>query len=201
MKRVSVFLMACMTLSCITTSSAQEIKLGAAGNFGSTNWSNGYSDSKARVVFGIGGAGQYAITDKFNVGAELILSSIGPRIIDNGDGLYGRFSIPTIQIPLLASYKLIDKLEVHAGLQPSVLLAVNAVLDNSPYNGDKIDFSEDYGSFNMDFLLGASYDITENITGLIRINKGLVDVETDRESRDFKTTGVTFGLRYWLMKK
>ncbi len=201
MKSLSIVLMACLTLSCMTTSSAQEVKLGAAGNFGSTNWSNGYSDSKARVVFGIGGAGQYAITEKLNVGAELVLSSIGPKIIDNGDGLYGRFSIPTIQIPLFASYELIDKLQIHAGLQPSVLLAVNAILDNSPYNGDKIDFSDDYGSFNMDIIIGGSYDITENITALLRINKGLVDVETDRESRNLKTSGITLGVRYWLVKK
>ena len=201
MKSVSGFLLVCMTLSCITTSLAQEIKLGAAGFLGTTNWSKEYADSKTRVVFGLGAAGQYGITEKLSVGAELMYSAIGPKITDNGDGFFGRMSIPTIQIPLTVSYEVIDKLQVHAGLQPAMILSVNAILDNEPYNGDKIDLSDNYGSFNMDFILGGSYDITEKFTGVFRLNLGLVDVETEREPRDFKTTGVQLGVRYWLVNK
>lgn len=187
-----------MIFSCVATSSAQDVKLGAAGFLGTTNWTKEYDDAKTRAVLGIGAAGQYSLTDKLNVGAELMFSSIGPKIADNGDGYSGRFSIKTIQIPLFASYQVIDKLQVHAGLQPAMILSVNAVLDDEP---DKIDLSENYGSFNMDFILGGSYDITENITALLRVNQGLVDVETERESRDFKSTGIQVGIRYWLMKK
>lgn len=198
MKNLTFLLAACMIFSCVATSSAQDVKLGAAGFLGTTNWTKEYDDAKTRAVLGIGAAGQYSLTDKLNVGAELMFSSIGPKIADNGDGYSGRFSIKTIQIPLFASYQVIDKLQVHAGLQPAMILSVNAVLDDEP---DKIDLSENYGSFNMDFILGGSYDITENITALLRVNQGLVDVETERESRDFKSTGIQVGIRYWLMKK
>ena len=193
--------MACMISSCITTSSAQDVKLGAAGNLGTTNWSREYNDASTRVVFGLGVAGEYAITEKLNVGAELLYSSIGPKIDDPEDDFFGRVSIPNIQIPLFASYEVIDHLRIHAGLQPAFILSVNAVLTNDPYNGEKYDLSENYGSFNMDFILGASYDITDNLAGLLRINQGLVDVETERETRDFKTTGIHLGVRYWLVKK
>lgn len=192
--------MACMISSCITTSSAQDVKLGAAGFLATTNWSKEYNDSKTRAVLGIGAAGQYSLTDKLAVGAELMFSSIGPKIYDNGDGFSGRFSIPTIQLPLFASYQVIDKVQVHAGLQPSILLSVNAIIDDEG-DKDKYDLSEDYGSFNMDFILGGSYDITENLTAMLRINQGLIDVETERESRDFKTTGIQLGVRYWLVRK
>jgi hypothetical protein len=177
---------------------AQNVKLGVAGFFGTTNWSEKYDDAGTRAVLGLGAAGQYAINDKFSLGAELMYSAIGPTIKDDGDGFSGKVSIPVIQIPLLASYEVMDKLRVHAGLQPAMILSVNAVLDGE---SDKIDLSDNYGSFNMDFLIGASYDITEDLTGVFRINQGLVDVETERESRDFKTTGIQLGVRYWLVRK
>jgi opacity protein-like surface antigen len=189
-----------MIYACISTSSAQDVKLGAAGFLGTTNWSKEYDDAKTRAVLGIGAAGQYAINDKLSVGAELMYSSVGPSITDDGDGFEGRVAIRTIQIPLFASYEIIDKLEVHAGLQPAAILSVDAHITSGPDEGT-YDLSENYGSFNMDFILGGSYDITDNLTGLLRINQGLVDVEKERESRDFKTTGIQLGIRYWFLRK
>lgn len=200
MKCLSIFSLACMVLSCVATSSAQEVKLGAAGFLASANWTSKASDSKARAVVGLGGAAQYQIKDMLSIGAELMFSSIGPAIIDDGDGFSGRFSLKTIQIPLFASYEVMDKLQVHAGFQPALILSANAIIKNEPKN-DKYDLSEDYRSMNMDFILGGSYDITDQITAMLRINQGLVDIETDRESRDFKTTGIQIGVRYWLLKK
>lgn len=189
-----------MLLSCVATASAQEVKLGAAGFLASTNWTAEASDAKARAVLGIGGAAQYQIKDMLSVGAELMYSSIGPSIIDDGDGFSGRFSIKTIQIPLFASYEVIDKLQVHAGLQPAIILSAKAIITDGPDEGT-YDLSENYGSLNLDFILGGSYDITEQITAMLRINKGLIDVETERESRDFKSTGIQLGVRYWFLKK
>lgn len=200
MKRFSLFSLACMFFSCIATSSAQEIKLGAAGFLASTNWTQEADDAKARAVLGIGGAAQYQIKDMLSVGAELMYSSIGPKIVDDGDGLSGRFTIKVIQIPLFASYEVINDLQVHAGLQPAILLSAKAIIEDGPSEGT-YDFSDEYGSLNVDFILGGSYDITDKITALLRINAGLIDLETERESRDYKSTGVQIGVRYWFMKK
>ena len=187
----------CMILSCMSSSFAQDIKLGATGFLGVTNWTKEYNDAKSRAVLGLGASGQYTLTDKLSLGAELIFSSIGPKIDDPEDDFFGHFSIKTIQIPLFASYNVVDKLHVQAGFQPALILSVNAIIDNEPNEG-KYDLSEDYRSMNMDFILGTAYDITDNITGFLHINQGLIDVETDRETRDFRSTGMQLGVRYWL---
>jgi hypothetical protein len=76
----------------------------------------------------------------------------------------------TINVPLLAQYKVADKINVFAG--PGLYYNVSAAANNFSVSGD----------------IGGSYDITEKIVGEVRYDIGLVG--------DIKQGGLFVGAAY-----
>jgi hypothetical protein len=184
-----------MAVSIVSMTEAQ-ITIGGALNILTSNWAENYNDTKTRLTFSLGAAGNYDITDKFGVGAELLFASIGPRIDDDDDK--GRVLVNMIQIPLMASYENIEGLRVHAGFQPGIILSAKIKVTDGPNIGT-YDQKDDFGTLDMEFIIGGSYDITEDITVLLRLTRGLNNMVTG--NNDAATnTGIAIGGRYWFWR-
>jgi hypothetical protein len=103
-----------------------------------------------------------------------------------------------IQIPLMASYEIIDGLRVHVGFQPGIIMSAKIKITEGPNEGT-YDQSDDFGTLDLEFIIGGSYDITDNITAVLRINRGLNNMVTG--NNDAATnTGIVIGGRYWFVR-
>jgi len=106
--------------------------------------------------------------------------------------------VQMIQIPLFGSFEIIDGLKVHAGFQPGFILSAKVHVTQGPDKGE-YDQSDYFGGLDLEFIIGGSYDITENITAVLRLNRGLVDMAKDNDPS--VNTGVQIGARYWFWSK
>jgi hypothetical protein len=197
MNKARYFLMMLLVSSLGFAADAQ-ITLGGALNLLTSNWAEDYDDTKTRLSYSIGVAGASDITDKFGIGAELLFASIGPRIDDDDDDDKGRVLVNMIQIPLMASFEIVDGLKVHAGFQPGIIMSAKIKITDGPLTGT-YDQSDDFGTLDLEFIIGGSYDITDNITAVLRINRGLNNMVTG--NNDAATnTGIVIGGRYWFVR-
>lgn len=190
-----------LTLIALTCSSLRaQITLGAAVNLITSNWTEDYNDTKSRLSFSLGGAGLYDITDRIAVGAELLYASIGPALDDPDENLKGRVSVSVIQIPLFVNFEIIDGLKAHAGFQPGFVLSSKAHVTEGPFEGE-YDQSDEFGALALDFIIGASYDFTEDLTGVFRLDMGLNDMTNELEEDPAVHSGIVLGVRYWFWRK
>lgn len=191
-----------MSLTCMILAfhSAQgQLTIGAAGNLITSNWTEDYDDAKSRLSFSIGGAGLYDINDRIAVGAELLYASIGPTLDDPDEDLKGRVAVSVIQIPLFVNVSIIEGLKAHAGFQPGLILSSKTHVTDGPFEGE-YDESDEYGALAFDFILGASYDITDDLTGVFRIDLGLNDMTNELEEDPAVHSGIVLGVRYWFWR-
>ncbi|MBK6621455.1 MAG: PorT family protein [Saprospirales bacterium] len=151
---------------------AQSVQFGPKAGFQVSNFTH-VNDSRAALTWFAGAFGQYALpVEGLGLQGELLYSVQG--INDADTDIYKERGM-NIVLPLLATYELMDKLKVHAGLQPGFLIRSNLVIDDE---GGRLTFDRTYKyhRFNMAFLIGAEYEVMEGLNAGLRLNAGMSDL-------------------------
>ncbi|UFH35579.1 outer membrane beta-barrel protein [Flavobacterium acetivorans] len=149
---------------------AQEAKFGvkAGADFASMHGKfAGNSYSESETGFYVGGFVDVAVSDKFHVQPELLYVSVK--------------DLDQIQIPVLAKFGVAEKFNVLAG----------------PNFGFILDAGEGAKSFNLGLDLGASYDLTGNLSLDAKYNYGLTNlIDGGNSNFSTKLSGLFVGLGY-----
>ncbi|MFS4493989.1 outer membrane beta-barrel protein [Maribacter sp. 2308TA10-17] len=107
--------------------------------------------------FYVGAIGDFAISEKFHVQPELTYASAG--------------DLGYVQIPIMAKYYVIDKLNVQVGPQFSISTTASKIKDIL----DLVDAGDAVNSLGVDIGFGAGYDITDNLSAQARFSGELTN--------------------------
>ncbi len=175
MKKVLLF--AAFAVFAITTSQAQEFRLGAKlglnlASLGGDSFAG--TSFGSRTSFHIGGLAEIPLMGKLALQPELLYSSEGSDLSIGGIGLYGgndyKIKLDYIRVPVLAKYYFLDGLSAEAGPVFGVLVSAE--------QADK-DIKDRYNTFDTAIGIGASYRLNMGVFFSIRYNKGLMNVNDD----------------------
>jgi hypothetical protein len=92
-------------------------------------------DAKARLAFYLGVYANRPVNDKFSIQPELLFSSQGLRLADNGNRENWRNVMNYLNIPIMAQYKINDRFYAEAGPQIGILLSSTAKWKESDPGG------------------------------------------------------------------
>ncbi|MFI3306442.1 MAG: porin family protein [Rikenellaceae bacterium] len=196
MKKI-ILSVAAICMMAVSTVSAQDFTYGVKVGLNLANLS-GYETgddekNKSRLGFAVGVTGEYSLSDKMSVSAELLYSAQGDKITyeDSGD-IDGysyseegkeKYNLSYLNIPILYGYKVMDKLTVKAGIQLGFLLsAKNVEKYECTFDGETEKYDEEYdiksGCNSIDFAIpvGVAYDLTEKIAVDLRYNIGMSSI-------------------------
>lgn len=151
---------------------------------------DGFDDSKLHGGFQFGGHGQYFLNNQLVFMAGLLLAFHGSNFSDSDD--YG-YRITSLLMPLMVGYYVIPQLMVMAGVQPGFILSFKDTEDN--------DISDFWKGIDFGFKVGVAYDITENFTGKMAYNFGLVDMVEDNEFNSVQIRILEFSIIYWFLNR
>ncbi len=123
--------------------------------------------------------GNFFLLDKFAVQAELMMSGKGS---DWNDPSYNVKDLLTyIDVPVMVRYQPIKFVNVHAGVQPGLLLSAKQK-DNE--TGDIIDIKSYYYSGDVSLVFGAEANLPYKINVTLRYILGLTSGSNDTEYVD-----------------
>jgi len=179
MKKIILTAIAVMTLSF---ANAQDIRFGLKGGINLSSFTGDLDYTSSKVSFQAGGFAEFKISNKFFIQPEIVYSSQGSKYKDFGfnSSLEERINVNYLNIPVMAKYYIIDKLNIEVGPQIGFLIGGKRRYDVIIESGQK--FSNSYNSKNdfknVDFGLnfGAGYDFTEKVFIGVRYNLGLGNV-------------------------
>ena len=93
-------------------------------------------DAKARLAFYLGIYANRPVNDKFSIQPELLFSSQGLRLADDGSRQNRRTVMNYLNIPIMGQYKINDRFYAEAGPQIGLLLSAASkwkeTVDNDP---------------------------------------------------------------------
>lgn len=153
---------------------AQNITIGPKVGFNVTNVSN-INDSKNKISLNLGAFAEFKFNDMWAIQPELIYSRQGYRDKDGGDKYKARVNY--LNIPVLAKLYVIRPLEaLSIDLGPQFGFALNGknVLKSGGTTvKNKIDH---LNTFDLSFVVGASYEFDMGLMLSARYNFGLTNV-------------------------
>ena len=135
-----------------------------------------------------GGFAQIPLAAKFTFQPEVVYSTQGAKQ-DGGDG---KLNLGYINVPLMFKYAIAEKFNVEAGPQIGFLVSAK-----EKYNGHSDDIKDSVNSVDFSIGIGASYDITKNLSADARYNAGVSNIAKDSEDNNKVRNGVfQIGLGY-----
>ncbi|UVD79575.1 PorT family protein [Myroides albus] len=195
MKKITLSLIAVLTIGFAANAQEKEIKFGAKVGLNESKFSNADGLS-TRTSFHIGAVAEIPITEKFSIQPELLYSGQGAKFDGAGsydDGLLefrevkveGTFKQNYILLPIMAKYYVWKGLNLQAGPQIGFLTTAKLHYDKVeiPEAGisannhsvsikqmmNKVDFGLNFG-IGYELPIGVFFDLRANI-GLSSINK------------------------------
>ncbi len=160
---------------------AQNVRYGVKAGVNFANLT-GDADGSSLAGFHAGGLVEIKLSDKFSVQPEILYSAQGSDFSE-GD-FKDKLKISYLNVPVMAKYYVIKKLNVEAGPQIGFLLSAKDVDGNAKDGLKSVDFGLNFG---------AGYDFTENFFGGVRYNLGLLNV-ADNVADSFKANSSVFSL-------
>jgi len=168
-----------LTSMCL---SAQKLTFGAkAGiNFIGVGFQENAEDAKGRLGFHFGGMVDYKISEKFSVLGEVLYSQQGfevdgeVTILDTTRSLVAVTEIDYLNIPILATYKLLEGLTLHAGPQIGFLIR-----SYGEVNGEEVEVDDRYKNVDISGATGLSYRLKNGLNFTARATFSLSDVSDD----------------------
>ena len=191
-------LASCLSLFFILNSAAQDIntilKNTSAGVKGGINLADMLPSDKHQVDIRLAGnLGVFAnmpYSDKLSFQPELLISLQGGKqhtFVETTDYEYISDEKHTyLLLPLMAQYRINDKLGIEAGPQLGFRLSawyINQIIDQGVviYETEE-DLKDQREFFDIGFNMGVRYEILENLSAGIRYNIGLKPLNVYRES-------------------
>jgi Outer membrane protein beta-barrel domain len=158
------------------TLNAQKINFGAKAGFQSTNFTH-TTDSKPAILYHFGGFGTASLMDRLQGQGELNLSFAGS---DRESKDHYKQRNLYLTVPLLAKYRVYDRLSVQTGIQFGFLLSAKLKITEGEL-ADTYDRKDRYSKTEVAFLAGAEYAITKRLSAGIRVNRALTKLAVDYE--------------------
>ncbi len=156
----------------------------------------------SRSGFNIGFAADYKLSDRFGVASELTLKCVLDPFRYESDELDIRVAeYMSFKIPILAKYKLLDRLYLGVGPQ------LEFSFDNHGsvyYDDDKSYYSESdlVKLFSLSLAADAQYYITKSLNVNLRYTHALTSIIKENDYSDpIKPRGLQFGIGYTLFRK
>ncbi|WP_417855521.1 porin family protein [Xanthomarina gelatinilytica] len=174
-----IILIAALTVFCLSTANAQQIKFGVKAGLNISSLRGDYPDeineTRSKMGFHLGGLMAYAINDKISIQPELLFSTQGGSSKikqEYGDGSYYESFQQTpklsyLNLPIMFKYMVIDKLSVEIGPQLGYVLSAKSEWEYV----DSTDSSENE-TIEVDLLNGGNYNfLGANVEVDGRINR------------------------------
>lgn len=185
-----VFFIALLAIFGVTTTQAQEVRLGAKGgvNFASIRGDN-TETADGRTSFHIGGFVEIPISERFSVQPEVLYSSQGwkidQRLGNNGSvKLKADSKLDYINVPVLAKFYVIKGLSLEAGPQIGFLTSATTDVKISgdgasdyEIESGETDFKDQASNIDFGIGAGASYRFTNGISFSARYVLGLSNID------------------------
>ncbi|WP_127845526.1 porin family protein [Psychroflexus aestuariivivens] len=191
MKKLFIFTIA-LGLFATNEMKAQEyFEFGFKGGVNLSNLTGDNTDDlDPRTTMNIGVFGIYKVTDKIGVQAEILYSEQGTEresvFFDGFSEIEEDYVLKTqyINLPLMASYNVIENLWVEAG--PQIGYLVKAEVDLETTTEDNLgsvesstetqDVTDSYESIDMALNVGLRYKLARNFLVQARYSKGITDI-------------------------
>ncbi|GJM34908.1 MAG: hypothetical protein DHS20C18_39090 [Saprospiraceae bacterium] len=125
-------------------------------------------DSKGTILYHAGVHGTYSLTDRFALQTEVLLSRQGQNAKDKSTKERAMY----LNVPVLAKYQVLPRLNVLAGGQIGFLMRAK-LLPGEKENGiDKVDLKHKYESTTLAGVVGVEYQLSDRWSFDARYNLG-----------------------------
>ena len=135
-------------------------------------------DLSPRLLAHFGAFGSATVADRLRLQGELLFSLQGATEFSEFANSKIRISVNYLNVPIILKYELIDGLWVYVGSQPGILLASKGKVLEGQFEGT-YDNKDDTRALDLAFLLGASFEIIDNVVIEARHNIGVLDLDKD----------------------
>lgn len=193
MKKIILSAIALGAFSFAAQAQTPDLKLGAKAGVNFANLSN--SDGDMKTGFHVGVLAEIFINEKFSVQPELLYSSQGSKIKE--EGIESKLNVDYINVPIMAKYYLMDGLSVQAGPQVGFLVKS----ENKMSGGGEsltLDIKDSTQSVDFGLNFGAGYELPMGVFFDARYNLGLTKVNKESESgiKDYKNGVIQVSVGY-----
>ncbi|WKK78725.1 porin family protein [Marivirga salinae] len=184
-----------MALMATSALQAQHMNIGVKGGFNFYNVVNeNNSDSESLPGFNVGLIGHFHLSDQFALQPELVFSTQGSKLSNNGDESH--LNLNYLNIPILIQYMFDNGFRIFAGPQAGILLNAKSYTNNT-----EIDRTNDFNNMEIGASLGMSYINPNSNFGIdARYNVGLSDIY-ENDAQVAYNRGIQIGLFYLFKHK
>lgn len=133
------------------------------------------TDAKTALLYHAGVFANYTVMNRLQAQAELVYSASGANDAERD---YFKQRHQYLHLPLMAKYQAYKRLSLQTGLQLGMLLNAKLKVTEGNYEGD-YDRKDWFSKFEVAYLLGAEYLITNQISAGMRFNWGLTKLAKD----------------------
>jgi len=180
-----------IALLSIVFVNAQNVQFGAkAGvNFASINGDD-TEEFDMRTSFHVGAVAEFLFSERFSLQPELIYSSQGAKMSDEGFDFIIKLNY--INLPIMAKYYVTEGLSLEVGPQFGLLLSAKA---KSEFDGEseEEDIKDDLNDFDFGINFGAGYKLENGLSFTARYNYGFSNL-ADSGSEDIGDTNFNNGV-------
>lgn len=179
MKKIMLTALAVMSF---VFANAQEIKFGVKGG---VNFANLEQDANGSSLtgFNAGGFAEIKLSEKFTLQPEVLYSTQGSDFSE--DGYSDKLKLSYLNVPVMAKFYVIQKLNVEVGPQIGFLLSAKETGEN---------VKEFFKSVDFGLNAGIGYDFTKNIFAGIRYYRGLLNIVHNTDGDDIKAVNSVFSI-------
>ena len=175
---------------------AKDLQFGLKGGLGSSDISGSSGAKTARVGLQVGGVLTQKISDNFSMQYEAIYSQkgIAQTAAFSGVEMKAETNIDYLEIPVLAKYKVMDKVSIYGGGYAGLALSKKLKITVSSVSGEA-DLGNQANDLDYGLILGGQMRITDKIIVDARYNLGLTKV---LKSGDNKNSTISIAATYLL---
>lgn len=163
---------------------AQEGKVGVRAGLNASNFfSDNPDDANLRYAINAGIYGRKALVgDLLHIQAEIGYSGRGSTVVRGNNE--ATLALGYLDVPVMASIKLIDILHIQAGIYGSYLLNANASIESGSFSFNNELDREDFKAYDYGLLAGTSLNFSPLVIGA-RYNFGLQNILEGNEVAEF----------------
>ncbi|MFD2727703.1 porin family protein [Hyunsoonleella rubra] len=172
---LSVALAIFVLLGANAQDNTKGLQFGVKAGYNLSNLGGDVQDNKLLSGFNVGGFVVMSLLENLMMQLEVALSKQGTRW---DDGMYNeRYRLAYVNVPVLAKYKVVDRLYVEAGPQVGLLVDAQYIDDN-----DKEDIKDSFKTVDLSAGIGVEYKITDHLGANARYTFGLCNINENSDT-------------------
>ncbi|MCF6132791.1 porin family protein [Flavobacterium wongokense] len=169
---------------------------------------------KPLLSYSLGVQAEIPLTSTLALQPELLLRGEGAKTSFHNEDDTSEFDVSEklrlhyVSLPVLLKWSLSKKWSIEGGPQVGYLIAakdsyeMKGIVEGAPVNTSGTeDVKDNFHQFNLDAVLGSTYNISENIYLQLRLNKGIPNINNGQSeagigSSKVRTSGAQFSVGY-----